>query len=687
MSCPIASARGLATSRGAGGSRGGGGSGRDRAQQTTRPHSQKSSSSSSSSATRGAGGKGGGGKSNAARGPGAAAATKKRAPSGEASKARPAAEEEALGGVESDTERYTMRRDPVLALVGLPNCGKSTLFNRPMVTMGRLVRMNKSLVTSEPGTTRDRVYAYCDIGGRSVMVVDTGGMVGTGDFFSPLIHEQALVAINEADIILFLFDFREGVTKKDVEVARVLRKHVHDKDIVLVANKCDNPDLVLELDERNKAGPTGKPDDYWLLGLGPAIPVSAIHGAGAGELLDKVYDIVQTKFPAEDQSEGTHQITTSSDWLATAGLVSDAEAEAELARKRISISIVGRPNVGKSSFLNQVLGRERVIVTNVAGTTHDAVDHSIMWRGKKPRKRKRRAAKATMGLEEEAAAATTEGKQQDAEVVHAAEDDEVDEQEDDLEDDEQEDDLDDDEHETKVRAKKANNTKLKEPAANPDADGVPIRIVDTAGINRRATHVKGLERSSVLWAIKSINRSDIVLQLIDATQGITDQDLRIAEHILNSKATTIVVVNKWDMSKESKQKWEKYVQETLKFMKYVPIMFCSAKTGVNVKETIDLAIRITRERAHFIKTSTLMKLLESAHTRHRPPSKNGRQLKIRYATQAKVKVPSFTFFVNDVELVHFTYQRFLENAIREFHPYTGSPMRLIFKDKEKTIVS
>lgn len=557
-----------------------------------------------------------------------------------------------------------MRRDPVLALVGLPNCGKSTLFNR-------LVRMNKSLVTSEPGTTRDRVYAYCDIGGRSVMVVDTGGMVGTGDFFSPLIHEQALVAINEADIILFLFDFREGVTKKDVEVARVLRKHVHDKDIVLVANKCDNPDLVLELDERNKAGPTGKPDDYWLLGLGPAIPVSAIHGAGAGELLDKVYDIVQTKFPAEDQSEG------------------DAEAEAELARKRISISIVGRPNVGKSSFLNQVLGRERVIVTNVAGTTHDAVDHSIMWRGKKPRKRKRRAAKAPMGLEEEAATTTTttEGKQQDAEVVHAAEDDEVDEQEDDLEDDEQEDDLDDDEHETKVRAKKANNTKLKEPAANPDADGVPIRIVDTAGINRRATHVKGLERSSVLWAIKSINRSDIVLQLIDATQGITDQDLRIAEHILNSKATTIVVVNKWDMSKESKQKWEKYVQETLKFMKYVPIMFCSAKTGVNVKETIDLAIRITRERAHFIKTSTLMKLLESAHTRHRPPSKNGRQLKIRYATQAKVKVPSFTFFVNDVELVHFTYQRFLENAIREFHPYTGSPMRLIFKDKEKTIVS
>jgi len=488
-------------------------------------------------------------------------------------------------------------QEPVVALVGLPNCGKSTLFNR-------LVRQNKSLVTSEPGTTRDRVYAYCEIVSRTVMVVDTGGMVGTGDFFSPLIHEQALVAINEADIILFMFDRRQGVSRKDVEVARLLRQHTKKKRIILVANKCDDPYTMMDVEERNKIA-TGKSDDHLQLGLGPAFPVSAIHGGGTGELLDHIYNILQSDFPEDNEND---------------------EEEEEKAQRRVSISIVGRPNVGKSSFLNQVLGRDRVIVTEVPGTTHDAVDHNILWKGKKPRHK-----------------ATNKG------------------------------------------LGKGKEDKIEPPAGKEQ--GIPIRLVDTAGINRRATHTKGLERSSVLWSIKAINRSDVVLLLIDVTQGITDQDMRIAERILECKAAAIVVVNKWDLSKEKTHKWEKYVRDTLKFMKYVPIMFCSALTGKNVKETIDLAVRVFKERGHFINTSTLMKLVESANARHRPPSKNGKQLKIRYATQAKVRAPSFAFFVNDVDLVHFSYQRFLENAIRELHPFIGSPMRLIFKDKEKTVVS
>jgi len=434
---------------------------------------------------------------------------------------------------------------PIVAIVGRPNVGKSTLFNR-------LVGRRLAITHEVPGTTRDRLYAEAEWGGVSFILVDTGGLdLVSDDDLMAQVRAQAQTAIAEADVVIFLVDVKDGLTAGDEEVAQVLRRSA--KPVLLAANKADNRAL------REAAV------EFYALGLGEPYPISALHGTGTGDLLDQVVGA----FPAEEEEE---------------------ELEA------VKIAIVGRPNVGKSSLLNKILGQERAIVHETPGTTRDAIDTQMEW------------------------------------------------------------------------------------------EGVPVVLIDTAGIRRKGRIQRGVEKYSVLRALRAIDRADVVLLLIDAVEGATAQDAHIAGYILEEAKSVVVVVNKWDLVEKdtyTMQAYLEHIRTVLRFLDYVPVLFVSALTGQRVSQVLPTALRVQEERLIRIPTAELNRILQEAVARHAPPSKAGKRLKFYYATQAAVDPPTFVFFVNDPRLVHFSYERYLENRLREHYGFLGTPLRLSFRKRGK----
>ena len=448
---------------------------------------------------------------------------------------------------------------PIVALVGRPNVGKSTMFNR-------LIGEKLAIVSDIPGTTRDRLYADCFWNGLYFTLVDTGGMeilaehrIQSGEAADILsagsthyireIRAQAEVAIRESDVVVLLVDVQSGPTAADKEVALVLRKA--DKPVLVAANKADNLKLWAEADE------------FYELGIGPVYPISALNGKGTGDLLDEIISSIQRSVPEEEDTEDTTKI-----------------------------AIVGRPNVGKSSLLNKILREERAIVSPVAGTTRDAIDTVIRWE---------------------------------------------------------------------------------------DQD---ITLIDTAGIRRRGKVEKGLEYYSVLRALRAISRADVALLLIDAVDGVTEQDAHVAGYILEEYKSVVVVVNKWDAIEKDTYTMTEYtahIRHELRFLDYVPVLFISALTGQRVHQVIPTALEIEAERHTRVSTNELNKLIQNAVYRHSPPSMRGRRLKVYFATQGEGIPPAFIIFVNNPKLAHFGYQRYLENQIREAFPFKGTPITLVFK--------
>ncbi len=430
---------------------------------------------------------------------------------------------------------------PIVALVGRPNVGKSALFNR-------LVGERLAIVQDVPGTTRDRLYGEADWAGRSFTVVDTGGiMAAPTDDLSAQVQAQAELAIGEADAVIFVVDVLSGITADDWALADILRRSA--KPVIVAVNKADSAVRRLTANE------------FYSLGIEQLFPISALHGTGTGDMLDA---LVATFAPA-------------------------AEEEAP---ERIGIAIVGRPNVGKSSLLNAILGQDRTIVSPIPGTTRDAIDTELAWRGQ------------------------------------------------------------------------------------------DISLIDTAGIRRRGAIAPGVEKYSVLRALKAINRADVVLLVIDASQGITAQDAHVAGYILEENKSVVVVVNKWDLvGKEpgAEGEFRRTVETTMKFLPYVPVLFLSALRRRGIAQAVDTALRVREARFRRLSTGELNDLVHDAVAAHAPPSKWGQRLRIYYATQARVDPPTFVFFVNDKRLVHFSYERYLENRIRERYPFEGTPIRLEFR--------
>jgi GTP-binding protein len=453
---------------------------------------------------------------------------------------------------------------PVVALVGRPNVGKSTLFNR-------LAEERLAVVDSVPGTTRDRLITEAEWTGTTFDIIDTGGIdpsqtgpgrgqqplsIGSAEFIQQ-IRVQAEIAIEEADAVLFIVDVDEGVTPADLEVAQILRRHQREVDgklippVLLVANKCDN-------EERRTLAV-----QFYELGLGDPNPISALHGTGIGDLLDA---LVAT-FPRRGE-----------------------ETEDE----SVKIAIVGKPNVGKSSLLNRLLGEERAIVSPIPGTTRDAIDTLL------------------------------------------------------------------------------------------EVDGLPVTLIDTAGIRKRGSIEPGVEKYSVLRSLHAIERADVVLLVIDAESNISAQDTHIAGFILDAWKSAVVVVNKWDAVKKDTYTMDTFttqVRQQLNFMDYVPVLFISAKTGQRVDKVLPLALRVQEERLVRLSTSQINRILQDAQSRHAAPSHTGRQLKIYYGTQVRSEPPTFLLYCNDPRLAHFTYQRYLENRIRESYSFLGTPVRIVFRPR------
>ena len=432
---------------------------------------------------------------------------------------------------------------PVVALVGRPNVGKSTLFNR-------LIEERLAIVEDVPGTTRDRIYADARWGGLTLTFVDTGGLLpdSNGDLMAS-VRDQVEIAMAEAEVIVFLVDAKEGLTATDLDIAALLRRC--NKPVILAANKADN-------ESRRQAAV-----EFYELGLGDPYPVSALHGTGTGDLLDAILDVVPPEQP-EEEAEG------------------------------VRIAIVGRPNVGKSLLLNTILGEDRMIVSDMPGTTRDAVDSLVEW------------------------------------------------------------------------------------------DGQPVTLIDTAGIRRRGRIEPGVERYSVIRALRAIQRSDVVLLLIDAVDGITAQDAHIAGYVVEEARGVVIVVNKWDLIEKDSHTMDDYtgeIRQALKFISYAPLVFVSALTGQRVGRALDVALRVQEARSHRAPTGQLNRVLRDAVLSHSPPSKRGKRLKIYYATQAGTAPPSFVFFVNDPQLLHFSYRRYLGNKLREAFGFEGSPLRLSFRKR------
>ncbi len=454
-----------------------------------------------------------------------------------------------------------MARRPLVALVGRPNVGKSTLFNR-------LVGERMAVTDPIPGTTRDRIVSECDWNGMTFNVVDTGGIEvyqpkGTRDTaplaegsidFVPQIKAQALLAVQEADVVILLVDSTHGITAADEEIAQILRRN-EGKPIFVAANKADN------------LSRTDDAFEFYALGLGEVYAISAYHGLGVGDLLDGV---VETFKHLPDMDDGEDDDT-------------------------MRIAIVGRPNVGKSSLLNLLIGEERVIVSPQAGTTRDAIDTEINWHGE------------------------------------------------------------------------------------------TVRLIDTAGIRRRGKIEPGVEKHSVVRTMQALERSDVALLLIDAVDGITDQDQHIAGYIKDAFKSVVLIVNKWDAVEKDEHTMNAFaddIRAKFDFLSEPPVLFISALTGQRVHQVLETAHRVWQARFQRIQTSELNRLLRAAVQKHPPPTKGTKRLKLLYLTQVAVNPPVFLFHVNDTRLVHFTYKRFLENQIRAEFPFEGTPIRLSFRPRD-----
>ena len=456
---------------------------------------------------------------------------------------------------------------PVLAIVGRPNVGKSSFFNR-------LIGEQVAIVEDQPGTTRDRIYGDTEWNGVEFMVIDTGGMVlgsmaepGTGpegevteEDIMERTREQAEVAIEEADVILFMVDAKTGLTSSDSDIAEVLRKS--HKPVILAANKADSEERRLNAVE------------FYELGLGDPIPMSSKHSINTGDLLDRVVEEFKNVPAREEETD-----------------------------EAIRIAIVGRPNVGKSRLLNSILGQERVIVSDVPGTTRDAVDTIFEY---------------------------TEGEGEEAHTF-------------------------------------------------------PVTLIDTAGIRRRGRIEQGIERYSVIRTLRAIQRADVVLLVIDSNEGMTAQDTHIAGYVLEESKGMVLVVNKWDLvEKDSNTIYDytAHLRQELNFMPYVPFVFISAKFGQRVNKVLPIALEVTKERTKRVSTGQLNKLLKEAVEAHPPASKPGKWVKFYYATQADVRPPTFVFFTNDAEAVHFSYKRYLENQLRGAFGFEVTPIKMIFRTRQ-----
>ena len=448
-----------------------------------------------------------------------------------------------------------MSRRAIVALVGRPNVGKSTLFNR-------IIGRRMAVVSDVAGTTRDRLYADADWAGMNFTVVDTGGIEITegrstaplsedSEQFLPQIRHQAAVAMQDADVIVQVVDGQTGLTAADREVADILRQT--EKPVIVAANKLESTKLVDTAYE------------FYELGLGEVFAISSLHGSGTGDLLDAVVEAIPP-----------------------AALVEEPEDES------IRIAILGRPNVGKSTLLNKMLGEERVIVSPIAGTTRDSIDEKLRWHGQ------------------------------------------------------------------------------------------DFTIIDTAGIRRRGKIEPGIEKYSVLRALKTLRRADVALLLIDGVEGVTSQDAHIAGLLVDENVGLILLVNKWDVVEKDAHTmpvYEAEVRRELAFLAYAPLLFISAETGQRVNRILETVMEVQQARHHRLSTGELNDLMRDIVAHHQPPTKAGTQLKFYYATQVAAAPPTFVFFVNRPEMVHFGYQRYMENRIREHYPFTGTPIRLIFRGR------
>ena len=434
---------------------------------------------------------------------------------------------------------------PMVAIIGKPNVGKSTFFNY-------IVGKRLSIVEDKPGVTRDRVYGEANWRGRNFTLIDTGGIEPkSDDIILSQMKTQANIAINIADVIIFLTDIKQGVTAADEEIALMLRKS--KKKVVLVCNKADN---------------FGKTSDdiyeFYNLGLGDPHPVSSTNALGIGDVLDAIYE----EFPPKDENEEDDEI--------------------------INVAVIGKPNVGKSSLVNKILGEDRVIVSNIAGTTRDAIDSYF------------------------------------------------------------------------------------------ENDKGKYNFIDTAGIRRKSKVNESIEKFSIMRSLLAIERADVCLMLIDATEGVTEQDTKIAGEAHEAGKGVIIVINKWDEVEKTTGTLENYQKEVynkLGYLTYAPMLFISAKTGQRVDKLFELINKVASNNAMRVSTSMLNQVINEAIAVVQPPTDKGRRLKILYATQASTKPPTFVIFVNSKQLFHFSYERYLINQIRTNFGLEGTPIRVISREK------
>lgn len=434
--------------------------------------------------------------------------------------------------------------DPVIAIVGRPNVGKSTIFNR-------IAGERISIVEDTPGVTRDRIYAHSEWLGQRFSLIDTGGIDIGDEPFVTQIQEQAEIAIDEADVIILIVSIKEGITDADEKVARIL--YQTDKPVIVAVNKVDNPEMRAEI------------YDFYSLGLGDPLPISGSHGIGLGDLLEKVCHY----FPQKT-------------------VESDSET--------INFSFIGRPNVGKSSLVNAILGENRVIVSNIEGTTRDAIDTPFE---------------------------TDNGEQ--------------------------------------------------------------FTVIDTAGIRKRGKVYENTEKYSVLRALRAIDRSDVVLVVLDAATGIREQDKKVAGYAHEAGRGIIIVVNKWDAVKKDSYtmtEFEKMIRQEFQYLDYAPIIFVSATTKQRLNQLPKLIKRVSENQQRRIKSAVLNDVLMDAIARNPTPTENGKRLKVYYGTQVAIKPPTFVIFVNDPELVHFSYERYLRNQFRESFDFQGTPLHLIARKRK-----
>lgn len=433
---------------------------------------------------------------------------------------------------------------PLVAIVGRPNVGKSTIFNR-------VVGDRISIVEDTPGVTRDRIYARGEWLGREFRLIDTGGIDIDDQPFMRQITEQAEIAIDEADVIIFMVSALEGLTDADERVAKILYKA--DKPVILAVNKVDNVEKRAEI------------FDFYALGFGEPFPISGAHGIGLGDMLDEVIK----SFP-EDTGDDDED--------------------------KIKFSFIGRPNVGKSSLVNALLGEERVIVSPIEGTTRDAIDTKFT-----------------------------------------------------------------------------------------DEDGDEFVMIDTAGIRKRGKVYENTEKYSVMRAMRAIDDSNVILMVLDAETGIRDQDKHVAGYAHEAGRAIILVVNKWDTLQKDNhtmQEFEEHIRNEFKYLDYAPIVFVSAKTHQRLEKLPALIKAVNENHKKRISSSTLNEVLLDAIATTPTPTVHGKRLRIYYGTQVAIQPPTFVIFVNDPELMHFSYQRFLENQIRNAFDFTGTPVHLIIRERK-----